>query len=358
MMRLADELRNISEQVKQQRHLMKTEEATKQVSIRPFIEALGYNTLNLSEVEPEYFADAKTSGAERVDYAIKREGEPIFLIEAKSANKPLSDNHWKQLREYYGALEVRFGILTNGIEFHFYTDLKKLNIMDKEPFLTVDMLELDERLVNELEGFTKTSFDPERILSSARKLTVYRLLQKEFDQPSDEFVRHFAKSVTSEKLSIKEMQEIAANVKEALHEHINKENTVRRPTTIELEPSRPESEAAETLKEMPSLRKRQIIEIPVIGVFEGVMFDATLLFDTSSKLGDHSMSRTKIRFRNRIVSVNKAELMARQSVNPDAKELWKGWDRWQLHDPTTGKLREIRQLLKDDTLLELFLRDA
>ena len=169
MMGLADELKKISEQVKSQRPLIKTEEATKQVSIRPFIEALGYNTLNLAEVEPEYSADAKASGGERVDYAIKREGKPIILIEVKSANMALSDNNWKQLYNYYGATDVRFGILTNGLEYRFFTDLKKRNIMDKQPFLTIDMLNLDERMVNEIEGFTKPNFDLERILSSAQR---------------------------------------------------------------------------------------------------------------------------------------------------------------------------------------------
>ena len=194
-MSLMDELRTISERVAHQRSLMKTEAATKNGSVEPFIHALGYDTSNLAEVEPEYTADAKTSGSEKVDYAIKQAGKPVIFIEAKSADKVLSENHWKQLYNYYGAGDVRFGILTNGVEYRFYADLKKLNIMDKQPFLTIDMLNLDEKLVNELEGFTKSGFDPERILQSAYGLSVQKLLEKEYQNPSPEFVRYFAKQV-------------------------------------------------------------------------------------------------------------------------------------------------------------------
>ena len=169
-MGLLESIRKISTRVEQQRPLMKTEEATKQVSIRPFIEALGYDTSDLAEVEPEYIADARTRGGERVDYAIKQDRRPIILIEAKSANTILTENHWRQLHDYYNADDVQFGILTNGLEYRFFTDLKKRNIMDKQPFMMINMLNLDERTVSELEGFTKSGYDPELILSNAQKL--------------------------------------------------------------------------------------------------------------------------------------------------------------------------------------------
>jgi len=171
---------------------MISEEATKQVSIRPFIEALGYDTSNLDEVEPEYVADARSRGGERVDYAIKRGGKPVVLIETKSASTVLIENHWKQLHSCFNADEVRFGILSNGITYQFYTDLKKRNIMDREPFLVIDMLNLNERLAEELDGFTKSNFDPARILSNAQKLAVLQLLSNELKQPSEDFMMHFA----------------------------------------------------------------------------------------------------------------------------------------------------------------------
>ncbi len=78
-MNLFDALSKISDDIDMQRHLMTSEAATKMVSVRPFIRALGYDTTNLEEVEPEYGADANISGHEKVDYAIKRAGKPNHL---------------------------------------------------------------------------------------------------------------------------------------------------------------------------------------------------------------------------------------------------------------------------------------
>ena len=136
-MSLFDSLSKISGEIKKQRNLIKKESAIKQVSVQPFIKALGYNTNNLAEVEEEFDADAADSGGERVDYAIKLAGEPIILIEAKQANAILSEKFWKQLHHYVGATDARFGVLTNGIEYLFYTDLKKNNVMDKDPSLSL-----------------------------------------------------------------------------------------------------------------------------------------------------------------------------------------------------------------------------
>ncbi len=255
-MSLNDDLSRIAEQIQQQRHLMRNEEATLQVSIRPFIEALGYNTRNLAEVAPQYTADPRPSGTDRVDYAILRDGSPVILIEAKAANTRLTENNWKQLHDYFNAEEVRFGILTNGIEYCFYTDLKKRNIMDKDPFLTIEMSNLDKRLVAELEYFTKPSFDPERILSSARKLAILQLLSKEFNQPSDDFVKYFAGQVHSGRLSNSQMRDYRQLVQQAWRDLIEQEIARR----IQI-PANDVSESADTLVE--DTRTTTILNSPV-----------------------------------------------------------------------------------------------
>lgn len=359
-MDLLERMHKISANVKQQHDILlrEDEEATKQVSVRPFIAALGYEAHNLLEVKSQYIADPRTGGNEKVDYAIMRDRQPIILVEAKRARHILSEDNWRQLHDYFSATEVRFAILTNGIEYQFYTDLKKRNIMDRVPFYSFNILNLEKKVVKVLKDFTKETFNSERILSSARKLAVFRAVKKEFEQPSDEFVAHFSKSITSKELSKTEIQEFSTVIKEGIREYISGKIIAEQPTTVEIEPSQSTSNITENMNEMLISRKRRIIEIPIIGEFEGEWFDATLLFDTSSKLHDtHSMSRTKIRFRNRVVSVNEAELIARQSVTPDAKPLWKGWDRWQLHDSYSGELREIRRLLDDKALRALFVKD-
>ena len=58
--------------------------------------------------------------------------------------------------------DARYAILTNGIIYQFFTELDEKNRMDITPFLTIDMDNLDERLVRELERFTKDPSTPTR----------------------------------------------------------------------------------------------------------------------------------------------------------------------------------------------------
>ena len=349
-MGLAGKLKTISEKIKSQRALIKTEEATKQVSIRPFIEALGYDTSNLAEVEPEYNADAADSGGERVDYAIKQLGAPIILIEAKAANAVLSEKYWKQLHHYYGATDVRFGILTNGVEYRFYTDLKKRNIMDKQPFLTIDMLNLDNRLVSELVGFTKSGFDPDQILSSARKLAIIRLLEDEYLQPTPEFAGYFAREVYPGRMTQSVFEEFIPVFRQAWREFVTQQIPSHPQPVVQTETAIVERRAQLIVEEMPTtVTAEQGRDIPVYAEWRGRSFDATLVFDESH----HRTSR--VTFEGLTATPSKTALKATRSVVPNFKAI-NGWDFWKLRDPDGNQERRISELRDDDALVSRVLR--
>ncbi|MCE2472174.1 MAG: type I restriction enzyme HsdR N-terminal domain-containing protein, partial [Anaerolineae bacterium] len=125
-MRLFDALSQISEQIKQHRELMNKSEATvEQVSVLPFVDALGYDTKKPAEVRRQY----PILNMDAVDFAILRDGEPIMFLEAKKADENLNAKHWKQLFQYFNADKARIGILTNGVDYRFYSDIVKPNIM-------------------------------------------------------------------------------------------------------------------------------------------------------------------------------------------------------------------------------------
>lgn len=111
-----------------------TEEATKNAFVMPFIQILGYDIFNPTEVIPEYICDIGTKKGEKIDYVIKKEGEPILIIECKHW-KENADAHNSQLHRYYHVSKSRFGVLTNGMVYNFYADLERPNIMDDKPFL-------------------------------------------------------------------------------------------------------------------------------------------------------------------------------------------------------------------------------
>ncbi|MBG6060654.1 hypothetical protein IWX83_000419 [Flavobacterium sp. CG_9.1] len=185
-----------------------TEEATKNAFVMPFIQILGYDIFNPTEVIPEFICDIGTKKGEKIDYVIKKDGEPILIIECKHWKENV-DAHNSQLHRYYHASKCRFGVLTNGHTYNFYADLEKPNIMDDKPFFTLDLSNLKETSLKILEKFTKNGYNLEGILDSAEGLKYIKAIRNEFEKelkdPSDEIVkllvnRFYGKPLTASRM--------------------------------------------------------------------------------------------------------------------------------------------------------------
>ncbi len=346
-MSLIDSLSNISEQIQSQRHLITSEQATILVSIHPFIRALGYDTQNLAEVQPEYSADPHSSGTERVDYVIKRNGNPIMLIEVKAASITLNQHHWKQLHSYFVALDVEFGILTNGLEYRFYTDTKKSNVMDEEPFLTIDMLKLDASQVNVLEGFSKSRFAPEQTL---RKIKLSNLLEKELSQPSDDFVKHFARQVHSGAIWQTVIQEFRPLVKRAWDDLVDQEITRRL-----RRPEEEEEDSVETLETDAAQQKDKTQELPDVSAkipvflrYKGEVLakEATLTLPPDKQISFKEV----IHYQGKDWTVGSSAKAIIHPTTAPAKPSMHGFNYWRLIDPFDGKEYAIDRIWKDEAL--------
>ncbi|WP_396267752.1 type I restriction endonuclease [Ideonella sp.] len=188
-----DQLRILASRIANTRSVIQTEEATKNAMIMPLIQILGYNVFDPLEVTPELVADVGTKKGEKVDYAILKDGKPIILFECKKAGGDLSINHAGQLFRYFHVTEARFGVLTNGLVYRFFTDLEQPNKMDEKPFFEFNILDFKERDVEELKKFAKAAFDLETILTTANELKYTRAIQTRLNEwmvsPSEDFVR-------------------------------------------------------------------------------------------------------------------------------------------------------------------------
>ena len=148
------------------------EEATKQALVLPFLNAMGYDVWNPTEVMPEYegdFAIKKLGQKEKVDYAILFVGKPRIFIEVKAVGVDL-EGHQGQLARYFNAVpEVPLGILTNGLEYRFFSDTAEPNVMDAKPFF-VFRVDVPESGMDVLMRFEKSIFSPENIRELATEL--------------------------------------------------------------------------------------------------------------------------------------------------------------------------------------------
>jgi len=174
------------------------EEGTKQFLVLPVIAALGYDCTNPFEVQPEFPADFRNGMQERVDYVIMSGGKPVIAVECKKVGTDLAANRG-QLRAYFTPLSsVRVGILTDGLRFEFFVDCEDANVMDTEPFVTLDLEQatrspIPDDVIEALSKISRANFEPDAIAEVAEmRLVAKRLrtaLTQEFREPSDELCK-------------------------------------------------------------------------------------------------------------------------------------------------------------------------
>ncbi|MES2275977.1 MAG: type I restriction endonuclease [Bacteroidota bacterium] len=211
-----DQILQLAARVEKMLPQLQTEEATKNALVMPFIQVLGYDVFNPFEVNPEFIADIGIKKGEKVDYAIMKEGEPTILIECKHHLEKL-DPHNSQLFRYFHTTKAKFGLLTNGLTYRFYTDLEEKNKMDSTPFFEFNITEIKETEVVELKKFHKSYFDVESITNTASELKYLNelktLLNREMLAPSDNFVSFFTKQVYTGVLTAKVKEQFAPIIK-------------------------------------------------------------------------------------------------------------------------------------------------
>ena len=219
-----DSIKQLSERVLKLKENILTEEATKNAFIMPFINALGYDVFNPLEVVPEMTCDIAMKKGEKIDYAIMKDGEPVLLVECKHWAQDLN-LHDNQLIRYFNVSKAKFGLLTNGIIYRFYTDLIEPNKMDEKPFLEVDITDLKDNQVEELKKFHKSYFDVDNVLSSASELKytgeLKTIIAREFANPSPDFVRYFAKQVYDGVITAKILDQFTSLTKKSISTYIN-----------------------------------------------------------------------------------------------------------------------------------------
>ncbi|MCY4236292.1 MAG: type I restriction enzyme HsdR N-terminal domain-containing protein [Cyanobacteria bacterium MAG CAR2_bin_4] len=125
----------------------RNERQTEQLLVEPYLNILGVDTQDPERVQTQ-FETGIGKGVERVDYAVLERGQPIWLIEVKSAQTTLPKQLPPQLKRYAVDTKAPFASLTNGIYWYWYTWNNNRGL-EESPFLEIDVrchpadLELD-----------------------------------------------------------------------------------------------------------------------------------------------------------------------------------------------------------------------
>lgn len=224
-MDLGERLASLASKVEQQKASIQTEEATKNAFVMPFIAlVLGYDVFNPQEVVPEFTADVGIKKGEKIDYAIVKDGEVQMLVECKTIGSPLSISHASQLFRYFATTNARIAVLTNGEQYHFFTDLDRPNRMDDKPFLQLDLADLDPALFPEVEKMGKEFFDLDSIVSAAEELkyvgAIKRVLASQFREPDDDWVRILISRVYEGSITQRVREQFAPLIRKASKQYL------------------------------------------------------------------------------------------------------------------------------------------
>lgn len=231
-MEISEKLAALSGKIKNQAHMIQTEEATKAAFVMPFISSvLGYDVFDPEEVTPEYICDIGTKKGEKIDYAIKKDGNIQILIECKKIGESLSINHAMQLFRYFHVTSARVAILTNGQCYKFFTDLDTPNKMDEKPFLELDMLDIDDYAIPEIVKLNKKTFDVESIVNAAGELKYVSQIKKVIgmilNEGDDDFTKYVASKVYDGVVTQKVRELFSILIKKGSAQYLNDQLNIR-----------------------------------------------------------------------------------------------------------------------------------
>ena len=302
-----DQIKILGDRVIRLKDQIQTEEATKNAFIMPFIQALGYDVFNPLEVVPEFISDIGIKKGEKIDYAIFIENKPAILIECKHWNQNLSI-HDGQLLRYFHTSKAKFGLLTNGINYRFYSDLVDANKMDEKPFLEFNITEIKENQIEELKKFHKSYFDAESIVNTASELKytneLKQLLHKELNNPSPEFVKLLTKQVYPSVITAKVLEQFTNLTKKSVQQYTSDLITERLKTALTKEDevakeqdnkpttpvaTEPENKIETTVEEMEAFMiiksiLRQKVDIKRISFRDAQNYFSVVLDDNNRKI--------------------------------------------------------------------------
>ncbi len=167
-------------------------------------------------------------------------GRPNSYIRAfvrrRRIGAPLNVHNASQLFRYFHTTKAKFSILTNGIEYRFYTDLVEPNKMDEKPFFVFNITDIKDNQIEELKKFHKAYYDFDNIVNTASDLKYTNelkiLLNLEFTNPSPDFVKHFARQVYPSVITAKVLEQFTALTKKSLQQNISDLITERLKTTL------------------------------------------------------------------------------------------------------------------------------
>ena len=219
-----EKLNILKQKIVAQQDRFATEESTKTALVLPFIQLLGYDIFNPDQVLPEYNCDLVKNKGEKVDYALLIKNKIEIIIECKGFNVDLTP-HRNQLSRYFVSSKAKYGVLTNGVDYQFFTDLDNENLMDNAPFFQFSLKNYSSTDVETLQQFCFNNFDAKIINKNASESKIITEVTNEiknlFDKPSPDIIKLFTRATYKGRYTESAISKLTTLFKRALNKYVN-----------------------------------------------------------------------------------------------------------------------------------------
>ena len=191
---------------------------TRTIFIDPLLSALGWDVGDTDEVELEH----ATVDGKSVDYAMKINRKPVFLLEAKQLADPLDDvKSITQVVGYAANEGIEWCVLTNGVRYKIYKASEKASAPDKLLFeVSIDPRDSAglslERLAEQLNRLSRESMAQGVLDKLGSEIfttgKVRKALDRLFTDPPQPLTRLIRNAMADNSVSPSQIQQALARI--------------------------------------------------------------------------------------------------------------------------------------------------
>lgn len=128
MSNMLSQLLELQFKVNVYKKFLSSERETRYSLVEPFFKILGFDVSCPFDVIVEYKCRKGAKELGRVDYALMKDDKPLMIVEVKNCQTILNDKHVNQLAKYFECDDVNIAILTDGLEYWFFTRKKYFKV--------------------------------------------------------------------------------------------------------------------------------------------------------------------------------------------------------------------------------------
>lgn len=209
------ELTNFAKNIRTLQKYLKSRDTVRQSLVVPFFRILGWDVYNPGEFMAGYTYETPQGDIFTADFAVLKNDLPVIFVQTYFGDEDPSEGHANLAALFYAVPGDKVAILTNGIDWRFYTDGGEPRMLDAEPYLT---LNLGEKTRAEdlaiIDLYLKEGFDLAPILAPLRlgiyekKIAEYFAAQRVAATADKELIAFILKKVHEGELSEKAREKL------------------------------------------------------------------------------------------------------------------------------------------------------